>query len=394
MSRTADRRARAAGGLSGPVRSGSGARALAARVRPGDLAVIDQMDLDRAAAEALAAARPAAVLNASRSLSGRYPALGPQVLVDAGVPLVDDLGPDVLGVPEGHVLRLDGGAVYDGESLVAEGEVQTAQSVAEATAAARAGLATQLESFAANAIGHLRTEGPLMIDGEGLPQLRTVVDGRPVLVVVPGEQAARDVAALRPFVRERRPVLIGVDGGADVLLGARLEPDLVVGDLELVSDRALTGGAEVVLRVRRDGQAPAGARLERLGVRSATTVAGGTPTDVALLLAAARGAQVVVLAGSRTGLIDLLDAGREAMAGTVLTRLHVGAALLDARAVAQLYRHRISTAQLALLLVGGLLALAVALAVTPAGQDLYAALGDRLANLARWAARLFGGTTT
>lgn len=394
MSRTASRRAHAVSGLAGPVRSAADARTVAARVRPGDLAVVDQMDLDRAAAEALVAARPAAVLNASRSLSGRYPALGPQVLVDAGVPLVDDLGPDVLGVPEGHVLRLDGGAVYDGERLLAEGEVQTAQSVAEATAAARSGLATQLESFAANAIGHLRTERSLLIDGEGLPELRTAIEGRPVLVVVPGDQAARDVAAVRPFLRERRPVLVGVDGGADVLLDARLAPDLVVGDLEHVSDRALTEGAEVVLRVRRDGQAPAQPRLERLGVSPVTMTAGGTASDVALLLVAARGAEIVVVAGSRTGLIDLLDAGREAMAGTVLTRLRVGATLVDARAVAQLYRHRISTGQLALLLLGGLLALAVALAVTPAGQDLYAALGDRLADLAGRVGSLFGGTTT
>lgn len=381
----------AAGGVAGPARVA--ADVSPARLRPGDVAVIDRLDLDRATAEAIAAGRPAAVLNAARSISGRYPNLGPQVLLAAGIPLVDDLGPDVLGVPEGHVLRLAGGAVYDGERLLAEGEVATPESVAEAMAAARAGMATQLESFAANGMDHLRTEQALLLEGVGVPRLRTPIAGRPVLVVLPGEQGARDLTAVRPFLRQHRPVLIGVDGGADTILAARLRPDVVVGDLELVSDRALTSGAEVVVRSRRDGQAPGLARVQRLGVAHVVFPVGGSASDAALLLADAAGADLVVAAGTRVGLLDLLDAGRDRMAGTVLTRLKVGERLVDAPALARVYRNRIAGWQLGLLALAALLALVVALAVTPAGQDLYARLGTWAADAVRWVAGLFGGTS-
>lgn len=389
-SRRARRRAAAAlGGVTGPAR----VAADAGRLRPGDVVVIDHLDLDRASAEALVAARPAAVLNAARSISGRYPNLGPWVLVAAGVPLVDDLGPDVLSVAEGHVLRIVGGAVYDGERLLAEGDVATAESVADGMAAARAGLATQLESFAANGMAHLRAEHLLLLEGTGVPELRTAIEGRPAVVVVPGPDGAGDLEALRPYLREHRPVLVGVDGGADTILAARLRPDLVVGDLDAVSDRALTGGAELVLRTRRDGETPGLARARKLGVAHVVFPAGGSAADVALLLVAARGAAVVVTAGLRAGLLDLLDAGRDSMAGTVLTRLRLGDRLLDARAVARLYRHRISTGQVVLLAVAALVALGVALAVTPAGQDLYADLGGWPADVVGWVRRLFGGTS-
>lgn len=390
---TESRRARrlaATGIVAGPARVGTGAAAVAARLRPGDVAVIDQLDLDRASAEALVAARPAAVLNAARSISGRYPNLGPQVLLAAGVPLVDDLGPDVLAVPDGHPLRIADGAVHDGDALLAEGEVATSESVGAAMTAARAGLATQLEAFTANGMAHLRDEQALLLEGAGVPQLRTPIAGRPVLVVVPGEKSAAELAALRAFVREHRPVLVGVDGGADLLLAARLKPDVVLGDLDTVSDAALTGGAELVVRVPRTGQgadrAPGTTRLQRLNLDFLTYPTAAPPADAALLLADVRGAELVVGVGTHAGLLDLVDSGRDAMAGTVLTRLRVGDRLVDAAAVARLYRHRISTWQVALLAVAALLALGVALWVTPAGQDLYAALAD-------WVRGLFGGTS-
>ena len=296
----------------------------------------------------------------------------------------------------GHALRVADGAVYDGQTLLAEGDLQTRESVAEAMAAARGGLATQLQAFAANGMAYLRDEQALLLEGEGVPQLRTRIEGRPVLVVAPGPKAVDDLAAVRPFVREHRPVLVGVDGGADLLLAAGLRPDIVLGALDQVSERALTGGAELVVRVPRTGpttdRTPGVTRLQRLGMAYLAYPAGGSVADAALLLADVRGADLVVGVGTRAGLLDLVDSGRDTMAGTVLTRLRVGATLVDPGAVARLYRHRISTWQVVLLAVAGLLALGVALAVTPAGQDLYAALGDKLADLAGAVRRLFGGS--
>src|SRR5665647_847723 len=214
-------------GIAGTVRVDPRTKSLTKRLRPGDIAVIDHLDLDRVSAEALAACRPAAVLNAARSTSGRYPNLGPGILLEAGIPLVDDLGPDVLTLEEGRRIRVVDAAVHDGERLVAEGTLQDAASVAAAMEDARAGLATQLEAFAANTMDYLRRERELLLDGVGVPDIATVIDGRQVLIVVRGYHYKEDLVTLRPYIKEYRPVLIGVDGGA-VLLDVRAEGDQVL----------------------------------------------------------------------------------------------------------------------------------------------------------------------
>ncbi|HWS57256.1 MAG TPA: putative cytokinetic ring protein SteA, partial [Actinotalea sp.] len=231
-------------GVHGAVRVDPRTKNLTKRLRPGEIAVIDHLDIDRVSAEALAACKPVAVLNAARSTSGRYPNLGPDILLGAGITLVDDLGPDVLTITEGRQVRVLDGAVYDGDRLVAEGTVQDETTVAAAMADARAGLAMQLESFAANTMDYLRRERDLLLDGVGVPDIRTPIDGRQVLIVVRGYHYKEDLVALRHYVKEYRPVLIGVDGGADAILEMGWTPDLIVGDMDSVSDGALTCGAE------------------------------------------------------------------------------------------------------------------------------------------------------
>ncbi len=371
-------------GIIGPARVDPRTKALTKRLQQGDVAVIDHLDLDRVAAESLVAARPAAVLNAARSTSGRYPNLGPGILVEAGIPLVDDLGPDVMTVPDGRLLRVLDGAVYAGERLVAEGQVQTAQSVATAMEAARAGLSVQLESFAANTMEYLRRERDLLLDGVGVPAISTPIEGRQVLVVVRGYHYKDDLVSLRPYVREYRPVLIGVDGGADAILEAGWTPDLIVGDMDSVSDHALRCGAEIIVHAYRDGRSPGLARVQELGVPHVVFPATGTSEDIAMLLADDKGAELIVAVGSHATLVEFLDKGREGMASTFLTRLRVGGKLVDAKGVSQLYRQRISNTQLTLLVLSGLFALAVALAATAAGQTLLGLVAARLDNLWSW----------
>lgn len=376
----------------GPGRVDPRTKTLTKRLRPGDVAVIDHLDLDRVSAEALVACQPAAVLNAARSTSGRYPNLGPEILVQAGVPLVDDLGPDVMSLTEGHVLRVVDGAVYDGERLVAEGVAQTAASVAATMEEARAGLSVQLESFAANTMDYLRRERELLLDGVGVPDIDTRIDGRQVLIVVRGYHYKEDLVTLRPYIREYRPVLIGVDGGADAILDAGWRPDMIVGDMDSVSDRALRCGAEIVVHAYRDGRAPGIARVEQLGVPHVVFPATGTSEDVAMLLADDKGAELIVAVGTHATLVEFLDKGRAGMASTFLTRLRVGGKLVDAKGVSQLYQHRISNAQLVLLVVAGLVALGVALASTAAGQTLFGLTGARVDDLVSWFGSLVGGS--
>ncbi len=379
------------GTLGGPARVDPRTKALVKRLRPGDVAVIDHQDIDRIAAEALIAARPSVVLNAARSTSGRYPNLGPELLLEQGVVLVDDLGPDVMSIREGRRLRIEGASVYEGDSLIAEGVVQTTESVAASLAEARAGLSIQLESFAANTMDYLRRERELLLDGVGVPDITTRIDGRQVLLVVRGYHYREDLDTLRPYIREYRPVLIGVDGGADAILEAGWRPDLIVGDMDSVSDKALGCGAEIVVHAYRDGRAPGLERVERLGVPHVVFPATGTSEDVAMLLADDKGAELIVAVGSHATLVEFLDKGRSGMASTFLTRLRVGGKLVDAKGVSRLYRQRISNLQLTLLVLAGLLALGVALASTNAGQTAFGLSGAYLDDITSWFHRLFQG---
>jgi uncharacterized membrane-anchored protein len=364
---------------------------LTKRLRPGEIAVIDHLDIDRVSAEALVSCRPAAVLNAARSTSGRYPNLGPEILVAAGVPLIDDLGPDVLTLTEGGHAEVVGGQVRQGDQVVAEGTLQDAETVAAAMEDARAGLSVQLEAFAANTMDYLRRERELLLDGVGVPDISTAIDGRQVLIVVRGYHYKEDLVTLRPYIKEYRPVLIGVDGGADAIIEAGWRPDLIVGDMDSVSDRALLSGAEVIVHAYRDGRAPGVERVEALGVDHVVFPATGTSEDIAMLLADDKGAELIVAVGTHATLVEFLDKGRSGMASTFLTRLRVGGKLVDAKGVSRLYRQRISSWQLAWLVLAGLSALAVAIASTAAGQTTLGLIGAWLDSVWSSARQLFGG---
>ncbi|MHB1063342.1 MAG: putative cytokinetic ring protein SteA [Georgenia sp.] len=374
------------GGTRGPARVDPRTKDLTKRLRPGDVAVIDHQDIDRVSAEALVACRPAAVLNAARSTSGRYPNLGPGILVEAGIPLVDDLGPAVMALRDGQDVTVDGGEVRTGDKLLAEGAVQDAASVEAAMAEAREGLSVQLEAFAANTMDYVSRERDLLVHGVGVPKVHTKVADRHVLVVVRGYHYKEDLAMLRSYIREYRPVLVGVDGGADALIEAGHTPDMIVGDMDSVSDKALRSGAEIVVHAYRDGRAPGARRVADLGVEHVVFPATGTSEDIAMLLADDLGAKLIVAVGTHDTMIEFLDKGRSGMASTFLTRLRIGSKLIDAKGVSQLYRNRIGTWQLVLLALAGLVALVVALAATNVGQTLFGLGGawfDDLVNQVR-----------
>ncbi|MFW6203576.1 MAG: putative cytokinetic ring protein SteA [Actinomycetota bacterium] len=360
-------------GLRGVVRLDRRTKNLTKRLGPGEIAVIDHLDLDRVSAEALVAREAAAVVNVRPSISGRYPNLGPQILLDAGIPLVDAVGDGLFdAVREGETLRIDDGVVYRdtdaGTTEIASGTLQTARSVGEQLAAARAGMSSQIEAFAANTMEYLRKERDLLLDGVGVPDVGTVLDGRHVLVVVRGYDYREDLAMLRPYIREYRPVLIGVDGGADALLDEGLKPDMIVGDMDSVSDDALRSGAELVVHAYPDRTAPGLERLDKLGLPGVVFPATGTSEDIAMLLADDKGASLIVAVGTHDTLVEFLDKGRAGMASTFLTRLRIGRKLVDAKGVSRLYRRRIPAWTLGLLLVAGVLAVLAALTSTPTGE--------------------------
>lgn len=338
--------------------------------------MIDHEDIDRVAAEALVSTAVSAVVNASASISGRYPNLGPLILAQAGVPLVDTVGPLLLEkVREGDRLRLDGDRIYVGERLAAVGLRQSTDSILRAMDAAKGSLDERFESFAANTLEYMHQERDLLFGGAGLPELDHDLDGRPVLVVVRGYDYREDLAALRGYIRDIRPVLVGVDGGADALLDEGYRPDLIIGDMDSVSDRALLLGrprrgsrrpTELILHAYSDGRAPGRERLEALGVPYKPVKAVGTSEDLAFLLAHERRAELIVAVGTHGNLREFLDKGRDGMSSTFLVRLRVGEILMDAKGVSRVYGGRSFRARDAFLLVGSaLFAMLVVVLISP-----------------------------
>jgi uncharacterized membrane-anchored protein len=360
-------------GVIGVARVDRRADTLLPRLRQGDIAVLDEVDLDRATADALVAAGVAGVVNASPCISGRYPTLGPEILVNAGVHVVDAVGADVFrDVKDGAKVRLHEDVLFGGagaEDLpAAKGRQQTMESVAAQLMEAKAGLSAQLEAFAADTMEYMKQERTLLLDGVGVPEIATKLAGRHVLVVARGYDYREDLISLRHYIREFRPVLVGVDGGAEALVEAGYHPDLVVGDLQPVSDEVLRGGAEVVVRADHEGRAPGLERVQDIGVDAIAFPTAGSSEDVALLLADAHGAEVVVTVGTHATLMEFLDRGRSGSASTFLVRLKLGGRLVDAKAASRLYRSRISAGALLLLVFVTLVAVGVILALAADGR--------------------------
>jgi uncharacterized membrane-anchored protein len=358
---------------------------LAGRLNPGDVAIIDHVDLDRMSAEALVAAKPAAIINAQPSISGRYPNLGPQLIVSNGIPLLDNVGGEVFAaVKEGTKIRIDGATVFLAETPVVSGTRQDVESVNTLMVEAKSGLSSQLEAFAVNTADFMDRERSLLLDGEGIPEVRTNFAGRHALIVVRGHDYDKDLKSLRHYVREYKPVLVGVDGGADALIEVGLKPHMIVGDMDAVSDVALASGAEVVVHAYPDGRAPGLARVQDLGIEAITFPTSGTSEDAAMLIADDNGAELVVAVGSHATLTEFLDRGRTGMASTFLTRLRLGATVVDARTVSRLYRNRISGAALLLLVIAALVAVVAALAISDAGRTYLGSLHHDWNSIVDW----------
>ena len=345
---------------SGPARADRKTKELVKRLCPGDVAIIDHADIDRVAAENLIRCAPSAIINASTSFTGRYPHMGPLLIAQAGIPLIDDVGSEVLDLlTEGEEVRVVGGDLWRGGEFLAAGRCQDADDLARRVVLARADMGTELEAFAVNTLEWIRREARLTFEPLVLPPLHCDFRGRHALVVVRGHDYRNDLKALRAYIREFQPVLVAVDGGADALLEVGLRPDIIIGDFDSVSEEALACGADLVHHVHPDGRAPGREQLLRFGVAYVEFVAEGTSEDVAMLLAAEAGAELIVAVGTHASMVEFLDKGRAGMASTFLTRLRLGPLLVDAKGVNRLYETRLRHRDLALLIGAAFLAMLV-----------------------------------
>lgn len=368
MSALLSRNTSARPGVTGTARVDRDIDRLLRRVGEGDIVVLDILDLDRMTADALVDARIAGVVNASPSISGRYPNLGPEVLVANNIALIDSVGDEAFKkIKDGAKIRLHNGGVYAGDRRLVHGVERSDEEIADLMHDAKTGLVAHLEAFAGNTIEFIRSESPLLIDGIGIPDIDVDVFRRHVVVVADGPGAEEDLKALKPFIKEYQPVLVGVSGGADILHKAGYRPALIVGNPDSISADALKCGAQVVLPADADGHAVGLERIQDLGIGAMTFPAAGSAADLALLLVDHHGASLIVTAGHSATIEEFFDRSRQqSNPSTFLTRLKVGEKLVDAKAVATLYRNHISGGAIAMLILAVLFAIIAALWVSRA----------------------------
>jgi uncharacterized membrane-anchored protein len=340
---------------------------LVKRLEPGEIAIIDHADLDLVAADALVDAGVVAVVDAVASFTGRYPNLGPLQLVRSGAVLIDEVGPAIFDrVAEGEVLTIDGDRILSGDQVIAIGRRRTEEELERAVTDARGRVGEQLELFAANTLEYLRRERHLAVDEPDLPDSRVEFKNRQTLVVVRGIDFREDLLALHRsgYLREMKPVLIGVDGGADALRELGYRPDIIIGDFDSVSEQTLRCGAELIVHAYPGGRAPGAERLQRLGLPYLVFESAGTSEDIAMLLAYERGTQLIVAVGTHNSMEDFLDKGRQGMASTFLVRLKVGRLLVDAKGVNNLYRPVVKGRDIALFIAAMLSSLVLVVSVS------------------------------
>jgi len=352
--------------VTGPARVDRRTKHLVTRLEGGEVAIVDHADLDRAAAEGLLAGKVKAVVNAAPSTTGRYPNLGPLLLARAGVLVVDNAGPDLLAnVRDGDIVMVRGGEVLVGGEVVAVGVAQGLASLEAACAQAKERLGEELDRFAENTLEYLKRERHVMLERPPPPELGIDMRDRHVLVVVRGSSTEADLAELMPYIREMRPVLIGVDGGANALLKRGLKPDLIVGDFDSATSEVLQTGALLVVHAYPGGPAPGAERLKAMGLEHICYESPGVSEDVAMLLAWEKGAELIVAVGTHASMDEFLDKGRAGMASTFLTRLLLGSVLVDAKGVSRLYATRVRKGDLAMFLGAAMLVLLVAVLFVP-----------------------------
>jgi uncharacterized membrane-anchored protein len=371
------------GFIHGVARKDTRTKRLVARLQPGEIAVIDHDDLDRIAAEGLVERRVKAVLNAAPSSSGKYPNLGPLLLTQAGIPLIDSIGPDLFAsLRDGESIRIEDDRIFRGDDLVAKGVIVDSEIAQDRLDESKRDIGKALEDFANNTLQYMQGEKNMLLEATKLPEIATDLAHRHVLVVVRGYGYKEDLRSLKSgYIPDFKPILMGVDGGADALLDIGLKPDIIIGDMDSVSTHALTVGSELILHAYPDGTSPGRERLEALGLEHIEFQAPGTSEDIALLLAHEKGAELIVAVGSRASLIELMDKGRKGMASTFLVRLRVGPKLVDAKGVSELHRARPARAELLLLMLAIVFTMLVVVLRSPVWRIVPSLIGEEFQNL-------------
>lgn len=357
--------------LTGRLRKDRVTKNLVRRLRPGDIALLDHTNLDWVAAESLVSCGVRAILNTGIFCTGLFPPTAIQYLVRKGIRLVDRL-PDRLfdQIKEGERISLLNGNIYYQGRKLCSGEVVTAE--AELSPEELRLREAVIEDFVVNTLDYAYRERLLITEALDMPRLKTNFFNRDVVVVVRGKGYREDLNAINRYMREKRPALVGVDGGGDALLEHGFIPDIIVGDMDSVSDKALIKTREVVVHAYPDGRGvPGRSRLEKLGLEYKVFTAPGTSEDIALLMPYELGAALIVAIGTHSSVVEFLEKGRKGMSSTFLVRLKVGDRLVDAKGVSRLYNSRYSRLFFPAVIAAGVLPVLTLILFSPLVQHLF-----------------------
>ncbi|HWP95892.1 MAG TPA: putative cytokinetic ring protein SteA [Syntrophomonadaceae bacterium] len=358
--------------LRGRTRLDRRTKNLVKRLKRNEIAVINHDDIDEVAANSLIDIKPMAILNTQASVTGRYPAKGVYRILKAGIPVIDMLDDSIFEkIREGSWIEIRNNQVWAQGRQLAKGQVLTLDWVAEKLREGNANIQSGLDRFVENTLEYAKKEKDILLGNLDVPSLEAQIQGRHVLIVVRGSGYKEDLKTISSYIQEEKPVLIGVDGGADALLDFGLKPDIIVGDMDSVSDEALRSGAQLVVHAYTDGSAPGKERLDKMELNASTFPMPGTSEDVAMIMAWENGARLIVAVGSHSNMIDFMEKGRQGMGSTLLVRMKVGPILVDARGVSQLYKQSMHKSYLFEMLVAAMVPIIIILWVSPATKPFF-----------------------
>lgn len=365
--------------INGLIKIDKKTKNLAKRIKPGEIAVINHKDLDEIAAGSLVDKKILAVINADKSISGKYPNIGPLILNDAGIPIIDNVGEDIFNLlsENDRVLIIDNEIYKDGE-LIKRGKLLTHDIINYKLEESKENLGIELDKFIENTLEYAKKEKYFILGNIEIPNVKTRFKNKHALVVVRGKDYKEDLFTIKQYINDVKPILIGVDGGADALMEFGLIPDIVIGDMDSVSDEALKRAGEIVVHAYPNGKSPGLERINSLGLDAFIFKAPGTSEDIAMLLAFEKGADLIVAVGTHSSMIDFLEKGRKGMSSTFLVRLKIGSRLIDAKGVNKLYRENFKFSYIFSIIFSALIPLGVIAYFSPPMQQLLKLLQLRI----------------
>ena len=356
--------------IEAPIRIDRKTKRLATRLTGGEIAVINHVDIDEVAANSLVEGKIKAVINVAQSISGRYPNKGPGILAQKNIPIIDNVGQEVFdNLQEGQIIQIIDGKVYKDGEVIGQGEVLDKEKVQEKIRLAYENLSVELDRFIDNTIEYAKKEKGFILGEVEIPHVKTDYKNKHVLIVVRGQDYKRDLSTIISYIEEVHPILVGVDGGADALLEFGYTPDVIVGDMDSVSDESLKKAREIVVHAYPDGRAPGLKRVEELGLEAIVFPAPGTSEDIAMLTAYEYGAELIVALGTHSNMIDFLEKGRKGMSSTFLVRLKIGSKLIDAKGVNLLYRSKLKVKYIWALIIAALFPVLIIASLSPSVQQ-------------------------